>query len=132
MIFIEPIIINDLTFAYPGQKPLFNHCDLNLSSDWKLGLLGQVERELNLMATDPALLWQPVKTLSGGEQTRIMLATLFAQNDLFPLLDEPTNHLDQQGRKLIAQYLKQKQTGFIITSHDQHFLDQIATKQINI
>lgn len=182
VIFIEPIIINDLTFAYPGQKPLFNHCDLNLSSDWKLGLLGrngrgkttlfrilqnqlaylgqvqaslnfgyyplkiidpnelvwnnisevapqteqwQVERELNLMATDPALLWQPVKTLSGGEQTRIMLATLFAQNDLFPLLDEPTNHLDQHGRKLIAQYLKQKQTGFIITSHDQHFLDQI-------
>lgn len=182
VISIEPIIINNLTFAYPGQTPLFKHCDLNFNSDWKLGLLGrngrgkttlfkllqgqlayqgqiqtnlhfgyypfqiidnhdlvwnnlteiapqveqwQVERELNLMATDSALLWQPFETLSGGEQTRVMLATLFAQPELFPLLDEPTNHLDQKGRQLIARYLKNKKTGFIITSHDQKFLDQI-------
>lgn len=38
---MEPITINNLTFAYPGQEPLFNHCDLNISSDWKLGLLGR-------------------------------------------------------------------------------------------
>ncbi|UNL41162.1 ATP-binding cassette domain-containing protein [Limosilactobacillus reuteri] len=38
---MEPITINNLTFAYQGQEPLFNHCDLNISSDWKLGLLGR-------------------------------------------------------------------------------------------
>ena len=121
---MEPITINNLTFAYPGQEPLFNHCDLNISSDWKLGLHDytlnvlmrggyqgeqwQIERELNLMATPTELLWQPFSSLSGGEQTHVMLATLFAQDGYFPLLDEPTNHLDQDGRKQIAQYLKAK------------------------
>lgn len=186
---MEPITINNLTFAYPGQEPLFNRCDLNISSDWKLGLLGrngrgkttllkilqkqlsfqgsiqtnlkfnyyplpisepddltwnvltrssyqgeqwQIERELNLMGTPPELLWQPFNSLSGGEQTRIMLATIFAQDGYFPLLDEPTNHLDQNGRKQIAQYLKAKKTGFIITSHDRDFLDKVIDHSLVI
>ena len=41
------------------------------------------------------------------------------------LLDEPTNHLDQASRQQLANYLKNKKTGFIITSHDRNFLDQV-------
>ena len=41
------------------------------------------------------------------------------------LLDEPTNHLDQLGRQQVADYLSSKQRGFIITSHDQDFLDRV-------
>ncbi len=41
------------------------------------------------------------------------------------MLDEPTNHLDQASRQQVANYLVQKQRGFIITSHDQAFLDQV-------
>lgn len=85
----------------------------------------QVERELNLMGVDPVLLWQPFMTLSGGEQTKLLLAALFAQSGIFPLLDEPTNHLDAQGRREVAAYLQAKRQGFIITSHDQAFLDQV-------
>lgn len=175
-----PIIIKNLSFAYPGQTPLFNNCQLNLSSSWKLGLLGRngrgkttllkllqgqlayqgtiqanlnfsyfppsiaspdemagtaiepfapeqwkVERELNLLHTDPAILWAPYNTLSGGERTKLLLAALFTQDQSFILLDEPTNHLDQRGRKEVANYLQKKKQGFIIVSHDQHFLDQI-------
>ena len=43
----------------------------------------QVERELNLMGVDPALLWQPFATLSGGEQTKVLLALLFLQDHRF-------------------------------------------------
>ena len=91
----------------------------------------QIERELNLMATPTELLWQPFSSLSGGEQTHVMLATLFAQDGYFPLLDEPTNHLDQDGRKQIAQYLKAK-NGFIITSHDRDFLDKVIDHSLVI
>ena len=84
----------------------------------------QVERELGLMGVDPALLWQPYQTLSGGEHTKVQLAALFAQDDSF-FLDEPTNHLDLPGRRQVAAYLARKQSGFIITSHDQDFLDQV-------
>ncbi|WP_407366237.1 ribosomal protection-like ABC-F family protein [Limosilactobacillus oris] len=84
----------------------------------------QVERELGLMGVDPALLWQPYQTLSGGERTKVQLAALFAQDDSF-FLDEPTNHLDLPGRRQVAAYLARKQSGFIITSHDQDFLDQV-------
>lgn len=77
------------------------------------------------MATNPEILWQPYSTLSGGERTKLQLAALFASDYDYLLLDEPTNHLDQVGRKQVADYLRQKNTGFIITSHDREFLDQI-------
>lgn len=38
---MNPITIHNLSFAYPGQSPLFQHCNLNLDDSWKLGLLGR-------------------------------------------------------------------------------------------
>lgn len=88
----------------------------------------QIECELNLMQVDPALLWQPYKTLSGGEQTKLQLTAIFAQDGYFLLLDESTNHLDQEGRAQITTYLNHKQQGFIITSHDRNFLDKVIER----
>ncbi len=51
------------------------------------------------MKVDPNLIWQPFDTLSGGEQTKILLAASFVDSDSFPLIDEPTNHLDEEGRR---------------------------------
>lgn len=84
--------------------------------------LWKVCRELNLLKVDAALLYQPFNVLSGGEQTKMMLAVLFAKDDAFLLIDEPTNHLDTAGRLLIRDYLCQKK-GFILISHDRWFLD---------
>ncbi len=64
------------------------------------------------MATNPEILWQPYSTLSGGERTKLQLATLFASDYDYLLLDEPTNHLDQVGRKQVANYLRQKNYRF--------------------
>lgn len=79
--------------------------------------------ELTLLELDEALLHRPLHSLSGGEQTRCLLAGLFASDHGFPLIDEPTNHLDLQGRQHLAAYLRSK-SGFLLVSHDRAFLDQ--------
>ncbi|MEG0293735.1 ribosomal protection-like ABC-F family protein [Enterococcus sp.] len=93
---------------------------------WKL------ERELNLLAVNPDVLWLPFEQLSGGEQTKVLLAILFAQEDGFPLIDEPTNHLDMASRQLVAQYLKNKKQGFILVSHDRQLVDDVVDHILSI
>lgn len=82
----------------------------------------EFSRELSLLDTDAGLLWRPFQTLSGGEQTKALLAALFLNEGYFPLIDEPTNHLDAKGRETVSAYLKKKK-GFILVSHDRRFLD---------
>lgn len=86
--------------------------------------LWKIQRELNLMHVDDQLLWRPFASLSGGEQTKVLLALTFTDKSAFPLLDEPTNHLDQPSRQQVADYLRQKRTGYIVASHDREFLNQ--------
>ena len=88
--------------------------------------LWEIERELNLMETDVEILWRPFDTLSGGEKTKVLLALLFIDDQHFPLIDEPTNHLDVVGRKQVANYLKKKNQGFIVVSHDRGFIDEVV------
>jgi lincosamide and streptogramin A transport system ATP-binding/permease protein len=67
-------------------------------------------------------MYRPFKTLSNGEQTKVLLAALFLTEGQFLLIDEPTNHLDTDARKIVSDYLRKKK-GFILISHDRIFLD---------
>lgn len=82
----------------------------------------QLARELAYLDMGEETLWQPFATLSGGEQTKALLAAFFLRDNCFLLIDEPTNHLDAQGRARLAAYLRQKR-GYILVSHDRRFLD---------
>ncbi|MCL2343785.1 MAG: ATP-binding cassette domain-containing protein, partial [Firmicutes bacterium] len=82
----------------------------------------EIERELGLLTLGGETLGRPFQTLSGGEQTRALLAALFLKGGHFPLIDEPTNHLDMEARDVLAAYLKRK-SGFLLVSHDRAFLD---------
>ena len=84
--------------------------------------LWKICRELSLMDTDAEVLYRSFETLSNGEQTKVLLAVLFAKETPFLLIDEPTNHLDQETRKTVMAYLKKKK-GFLLVSHDRYFLD---------
>ncbi len=86
----------------------------------------ELDRELNLMNVNPDLLWQPFNTLSGGEQTKVLLALSFTNKDSFALIDEPTNHLDEDSRQEISNYLGKHEKGYIVVSHDRDFLNQVA------
>ncbi|MES5148541.1 ribosomal protection-like ABC-F family protein [Lactobacillus crispatus] len=175
--------ISRLSFEYEdSNRYIFKNLNLDLDTDWKLGLIGRngrgkttflnllrgkycgtgqiqgnasfsyypvkiqnsknitfyelqdqvafeqwkLERELTLMNLDPDLLWQPFNTLSGGEQTKILLALSFTDQDSFPLIDEPTNHLDETSRKQVAEYLNGHDQGYIVVSHDRDFLNQVT------
>lgn len=93
--------------------------------------LWQLGREMNHLNLSPDLLWQPYSTLSGGEQTKVLLACLFTEENFFPLIDEPTNHLDAAGRQQVAKYLQQK-AGYIVISHDRNFLDEVSNHTLAI
>lgn len=79
--------------------------------------------ELSKLGLEEEVLDRPFSTLSGGEQTRALLAALFLDEGAYPMIDEPTNHLDGPGRALVAGYLKSLDRGFLLVSHDRAFLD---------
>lgn len=79
-------------------------------------------RELSYLDMEADVLYRPYETLSNGEQTKVLLAALFCNEERFLLIDEPTNHLDVKAREMVAAYLKKKK-GFILISHDRRFLD---------
>ena len=88
-------------------------------------------REAAWLKINETVFARPFNTLSWGEQTKILLASLFIKDNNFLLIDEPTNHLDSIGRKIVSQYLKHKK-GFILVSHDRRFLDTIIDHVLTI
>ena len=82
----------------------------------------EIIRELSYLRVDEGVLYRPFENLSGGEQTKVLLAGLFLKEGNFLLIDEPTNHLDTEARQVVSDYLKRKK-GFILVSHDRAFLD---------
>ncbi|MBU0479887.1 MAG: ATP-binding cassette domain-containing protein [Proteobacteria bacterium] len=73
-----------------------------------------------------------IAQLSGGEKSRVVIATLLARPLNFLILDEPTNHLDLQSREILLEAL-QKFTGTVIlVSHDRHFLRSLVDHVMEI
>ena len=84
---------------------------------------GLIHKEVAAIGLAEELLKHPFSILSGGEQTRALIAALFLQEGRFLLLDEPTDHLDMWGRERLGEYLAAK-TGFILASHDRQLLNR--------
>ena len=69
-----------------------------------------------------------IGSLSGGEQSRVLLAKLLLTNANVLLLDEPTNHLDIPAREALEAALAEYPATFFIISHDRYLLNSLATK----
>ncbi len=72
----------------------------------------------------------PVKSLSGGERNRLLLARLFARPANVLVLDEPTNDLDIPTLELLEELLTDYDGTVLLVSHDRAFLDNVATSVI--
>ena len=67
---------------------------------------------------------QCIKTMSGGEKTRLKLCRLLLENPELLILDEPTNHLDMKTLFWLEEYLSSFKGAILVVSHDRYFLDK--------
>jgi ATP-binding cassette subfamily F protein uup len=78
----------------------------------------------------PARAHSPVRSLSGGERNRLLLARLFARPANVLVLDEPTNDLDIDTLELLEDLLQKYDGTVFLVSHDRTFLDNVVTSTI--
>ncbi len=75
---------------------------------------------------------QPIRTLSGGERSRLQLALVMLQQPNLLLLDEPTNNLDIASVEVLEDALDEFVGTVLIVSHDRYFLDQTVDRLVEI
>ncbi|WP_273484582.1 Lsa family ABC-F type ribosomal protection protein [Desulforamulus ruminis] len=117
-------------FPFNVQNKEYNTLDI-ISDIFPDYLHWELMRELSFLEVSEEVLYRPFDSLSYGEQTKVLLATLFLKENSFLLIDEPTNHLDMKARKLVSNYLNTK-SGFILVSHDRSFIDNCVDHLLSI
>ena len=129
---------SNLTIAYYDQHR--DNLDLNATledfispgSEWIE--IGNQRKHVKSYLTDflfsPARANSPVKSLSGGERNRLLLARLFARPANVLVLDEPTNDLDIDTLELLEELIQNYSGTVFIVSHDRAFIDQVVTSTL--
>ncbi len=92
----------------------------------------KISKVLNGMGFPQEMHERDIKTLSGGEKTRLALAKLLLENPSLLILDEPTNHLDFNTIMWLEEYLQDYKGALLIVSHDRYFLDRLTTSVCEI
>jgi ATP-binding cassette, subfamily F, member 3 len=95
-------------------------------------LESRIEQMLDGLAMPDVSVDRQLKTLSGGQRTRLALARVLLLDADILLMDEPTNSLDGDALTWLEQKLMESHCGYLIVSHDRHFLDQTTTRTFEL
>ncbi len=125
----------NVDLAYFAQDTV----DLNPSQSpidylvWEFGMTPEAARNLLgrfLLTGDDV--FRPVKTLSGGEKNKLVLASLTTLHPNLLVLDEPTNHLDMSSREALAEVLREFTGTLVLVSHDRWLLEQVTDHTLDL
>jgi ATP-binding cassette subfamily F protein 3 len=92
----------------------------------------KIERVLAGLGFGEEIYQQPVETLSGGQQNRLMLARILLAEPDVMLLDEPSNHLDIEATRWLEDFLAESEQAMIVVSHDRYFLDRVTNRTLEL
>ncbi len=76
--------------------------------------------------------FRPIKTLSGGEKNKLVLACLMHLSPNLLILDEPTNHLDMDSREALISVLNEYQGTLVLISHDRRLLAEVTSQTLDV
>jgi ATPase subunit of ABC transporter with duplicated ATPase domains len=117
----------DLTWEDGSKTPIQIISDLYP----KLGEK-EIRRQLAQCGVNHTHISQAIRTLSGGEQSKVKLCQLLLSSCNFLILDEPTNHLDAETKEALQNALVQFNGSVLLVSHEEKFYQKWADRILNI
>ena len=110
----------------------YDHLQHELQSNDAYNIEHKIERVLDGLGFARGTFDQPVVSLSGGEQNRLMLAKLLLAEPNLMILDEPSNHLDLKSTAWLEDFLIEASAAVIVVSHDRYFLDKTTNRTVEL
>jgi len=110
----------------------YDHLQHELHQRDAYNLEHKIERILDGLRFRRESFTQPVASLSGGEQNRLLLAKLLLAEPNLMLLDEPSNHLDIEATQWLEGFLIESSAAMILVSHDRYFLDKVTNRTFEL
>jgi ATP-binding cassette subfamily F protein 3 len=92
----------------------------------------RVQEVLSGLGFDEDSYAQKANTLSGGQQSRLLLAELLIESPEILLLDEPSNHLDLATTEWLENYVSNCRSAVLLVSHDRFFLDKVTSRTLEL
>src|SRR5688572_14270360 len=122
---LETEYSDDLVNKLTKLQEKFEHLD-------GYSMQAKAEEVLEGIGFSTSDLHRPLKEFSGGWRMRVMLAQLLLSKPSLLMLDEPTNHLDLPSIEWVENYLRNYEGAVIVVSHDRRFIDNVATKTVDV